>query len=445
MSLTCGFYDSQENDRLYFNADLSNFLEGLITDGIYEFIDQHMMLSANSPADLNINVSPGRAWFNGTWTKIDSPYTISFSGEYAPDPITSRIDAICLTVNKTRPVRDNYIEIIKGTGATSNPVKPTVVDEANIFRHVLAYVTIPASASSITQAQIENRVGMGSALFSAPKWGNVPTTQQMVAQWQAQFDEFMDYIHNTFDYDAAGNLQLGIENLAPDKSEVDPTDMYALDSNVLKKRNGNAWLPTKVSTEIMEMKSTFQDGVDAVYQACIEAGITPASSTPTDIASALVTAANGTARAGDILSGKTALCGKEQVTGNMPNNGTVVATLNPGGQQPIPAGYHDGNGYVKANQNTGTYTFPANDSGATKDLGVNNTYRYVNAANVLAKGHADENASVIPIAIYAPGMKNATLTLNLNNNKEYNIWINSNGNGSSGAWVAHSYNGIRFD
>lgn len=287
MSLTCGFYDSQENDRLYFNADLSNFLEGLITDGIYEFIDQHMMLSANSPADLNINVSPGRAWFNGTWTKIDSPYTISFSGEYAPDPITSRIDAICLTVNKTRPVRDNYIEIIKGTGATSNPVKPTVVDETNIFRHVLAYVTIPASASSITQAQIENRVGMGSALFSAPKWGNVPTTQQMVAQWQAQFDEFMDYIHNTFDYDAAGNLQLGIDNLAPNMSEVDPADAYALDSNVLKKRNGNTWLPTKVSTEIMEMKSTFQAGVDAVYNACAAEGVTPSASTPTAIAQAI--------------------------------------------------------------------------------------------------------------------------------------------------------------
>ncbi|MBO7450387.1 MAG: hypothetical protein J6U54_08455 [Clostridiales bacterium] len=350
MSLTCGFYDSQENDRLYFNADLSNFLEGLITDGIYEFIDQHMMLSANSPADLNINVSPGRAWFNGTWTKIDSPYTISFSGEYAPDPITSRIDAICLTVNKTRPVRDNYIEIIKGTGATSNPVKPTVVDEANIFRHVLAYVTIPASASSITQAQIENRVGMGSALFSAPKWGNVPTTQQMVAQWQAQFDEFMDYIHNTFDYDAAGNLQLGIENLAPDKSEVDPTDMYALDSNVLKKRNGNAWLPTKVSTEIMEMKSTFQDGVDAVYEAVTAIGLTPAASTPEAIAEAIHSILDADATAGEILTGKKAYSQLQMLTGNMPNNAAWTGTGTPSGNNqvnvPIPAGYHNGSGYV---------------------------------------------------------------------------------------------------
>ena len=36
-----------------------------------------------------------------------------------------------------------------------------------------------------------------------------------------------------------------------------------------------------------------------------------------------------------------------------------------------------------------TYTFAANDTGATKDLGVNHSYRYVNATNVYNKGKAD--------------------------------------------------------
>lgn len=41
------------------------------------------------------------------------------------------------------------------------------------------------------------------------------------------------------------------------------------------------------------------------------------------------------------------------------------------------------------NTNSGTYTFASGDTGGTKDLGATNTYRYVNAANVYAKGKAD--------------------------------------------------------
>ena len=42
-----------------------------------------------------------------------------------------------------------------------------------------------------------------------------------------------------------------------------------------------------------------------------------------------------------------------------------------------------------ATTHTGTYTFPANDTGETKDLGENHSYRYVNATNVYNKGKAD--------------------------------------------------------
>ena len=46
-----------------------------------------------------------------------------------------------------------------------------------------------------------------------------------------------------------------------------------------------------------------------------------------------------------------------------------------------------------ATTHTGTYTFAANDTGSTKDLGVNHSYRYVNATNVYNKGKADGAAS----------------------------------------------------
>ncbi|SFU33607.1 hypothetical protein [Butyrivibrio sp. INlla21] len=46
------------------------------------------------------------------------------------------------------------------------------------------------------------------------------------------------------------------------------------------------------------------------------------------------------------------------------------------------------------NSNSGTYTFPANDTGGTKDLGATNTYRYANATNVYNKGKADAKFNV---------------------------------------------------
>jgi len=247
MSLTCGFFNAEDGDRQYFNSDLSNFLEGLIEDGIYAFIGDKMMVTEAVPTpDMTVNVGSGRAWFNETWTKIDTAYQVTIP---ASDSVQSRIDALCLTINKTRAVRDNYIEVIQGTGSVSNPTKPTVADEPNIFRHVLCYITVPAACTAITQAQIENRIGMDTALFTTPKWGDVPTTEQMVAQWQAQFDQFMDHIHETFDYDAAGNLQVGIDNLAPtynSGSTYSEGDM-ALQDNVLKRKESGSFVTRKVS------------------------------------------------------------------------------------------------------------------------------------------------------------------------------------------------------
>lgn len=265
MSLKCGFYNSENGDREYFNEDLSNYLEGLITDGIFETLGNAMMVQPTSTPSMTVNVGTGRAWFNATWTKIDALYPVGIT---ASDPVQSRIDAICLTVNKTRAVRDNYIEVIEGTGAATNPQKPLVEDETNIYRHVLAYVSIPAGATTIDTAQIENRVGMGSALFSLPLWGNVPTTEQMAAQWEAQFDQmmssdttefndFMDYIHNTFDYDAAGILQVGVDNFAPayDPNGTYSDGDYALDQNVFKKKTNGSFAQTKVSDELKSLQS----------------------------------------------------------------------------------------------------------------------------------------------------------------------------------------------
>lgn len=92
---------------------------------------------------------------------------------------------------------------------------------------------------------------------------------------------------------------------------------------------------TNIIDIIQEMKTSFQDGVDQIYNAVVARGGTPSASTP----SAIATAVN-----------------------NLPN------------------------------VNTGTYTFAVNDTGSTKDMGEANANRYVNAENVYTKGKADAEA-----------------------------------------------------
>jgi hypothetical protein len=88
-------------------------------------------------------------------------------------------------------------------------------------------------------------------------------------------------------------------------------------------------------TLLDEMKTSFRDGVDTIYNAVVARGGTPSASTPSAIATAI---------------------------NNLPN------------------------------VNTDTYTFAANDTGSTKDMGEANANRYVNAKNVYTKGKADAEA-----------------------------------------------------
>lgn len=58
-------------------------------------------------------------------------------------------------------------------------------------------------------------------------------------------------------------------------------------SDVLTPINTTYWTPTDVSSEIFNMRTSFQAGVDTLYNACVNKGQTPSSSTPNAIATAI--------------------------------------------------------------------------------------------------------------------------------------------------------------
>lgn len=184
MSVTYGFYNSIKGDRKYNALEMSSIFDGIIVDGVYMSIGD--ALNVKSSGGMGITVGIGRAWFNHTWTLNDSllPLTLANS-----DVLLNRIDAIVLEVNNNTEVRKNTIKILKGS-PSSKPVKPTMTEGELLNQHPLAYISIPAGATSISQSNIENAVGTSACPYVTGVLKGMDI-DKLVAQWGAQWAEWL--------------------------------------------------------------------------------------------------------------------------------------------------------------------------------------------------------------------------------------------------------------
>lgn len=185
MSVTYGFYNSLNHDRKYDAIQMSSIFDGVINDGIYMSIGDQLRVSAG--VDMTVIVGTGRAWFNHTWTLNDArlPLTLEQS-----EVILKRIDLVILEVNADPAVRQNSIKILKGI-PSQNPAWPTIINEGFLHQYVLAAISVAPNATAIRQADIENRVGMGTAPFVT---GIIETinTDALIDQWKDQWQAFYE-------------------------------------------------------------------------------------------------------------------------------------------------------------------------------------------------------------------------------------------------------------
>ena len=191
MAVTYGFYNALNHDRLYDAIQMSSIFDGIIRDGIFSTIGDTMIVTA--PEDgMYVNVGSGRAWFNHTWTLNDTDYPIE--AEEA-EVVLDRIDAVILEVNSSTEVRANSIKFLKGTPST-NPVKPTLTHNAEVNQYALAYVRIKAGQTTIFQSDIENAVGTDETPFITGVLQQV-SIETLLKQWEAEFNTYFTNFKNT--------------------------------------------------------------------------------------------------------------------------------------------------------------------------------------------------------------------------------------------------------
>lgn len=192
MSFTYGFYNSLNGDRKYDAIQFGQIFDGIINDGVFMSIGGKLMVTAAS--GMNVNVATGRAWFNSTWSFNDAIMLLEVP---AAEVLLNRIDSVVLEVNATDTARTNSIKIIKGTPAT-NPVAPTLSNDAKLYQHPLANIYVGVGVTEITQANITNKVGTSDCPFVT---GILETMDidDLVSQWGTQWNEFMNKTDATTD------------------------------------------------------------------------------------------------------------------------------------------------------------------------------------------------------------------------------------------------------
>lgn len=208
MAFTCGFFNSENGDRKYNAEQMSAIFDGIIADGVFTTIGDHMAVSAGT--GMQVLVGTGKAWFDHTWNVNDAAYPLAIA---ASDVTLSRIDAIVLETNHSDSVRLNKLRVVQGTVASS-PAKPTLTNSEKVHQHPLAWVTVKPGVTQIAASAIENAVGTSVCPFVT---GIIATTaiDDLFNQWNGEFDEWFDNLKSQLSDNVVANLQRQIDECKP--------------------------------------------------------------------------------------------------------------------------------------------------------------------------------------------------------------------------------------
>ena len=156
--LRYGFFDgkwSNDNskfDRLYSSGQISEMFNGVIRDGVYlNWAKGKMTVTKTEGYERYVTVSPGKAWFDGTWTILDDDYLLEVPARSEED----RTDYVVLEINKTDAIRANRILIVNEDDLVDNSaVSPTAVKY--VKQYPLASIFVKAADPSSTDNNVHN-------------------------------------------------------------------------------------------------------------------------------------------------------------------------------------------------------------------------------------------------------------------------------------------------
>ena len=175
MAVISGFFNASESsgkrDRVYSAEDFGAIFDGIISDGIFQkypdsvydaetdIWSPYKVLASDNAASghLELIVSPGRAWFDKTWTLNDSNLTIQLESR---DTQLDRIDGVYIKIDKD--ARQNGFYVSTGEEAIVPELKKPMNLPDHVTYYLIATVYVSGSAnvdSPIVAKDITNMIG----------------------------------------------------------------------------------------------------------------------------------------------------------------------------------------------------------------------------------------------------------------------------------------------
>lgn len=209
------FFNSQNHDRLYNAESFETWLRPFFVSGVFAGC---LQVLAQSDPDMTVKVTSGYANLDGKpayWPDENTLQIATASGVY------DRIDTIVLRRDNT----NRHISLDVVTGVASIDPQPTAPQRtSDIFELVIAEVLVGVGVTEITQSKISDKRPDTSVCGYVMCTIDTPDFSELYAQFEAQAEEYFgeqaaeflawfEHMKDQLDEDAAGHLQLEIDDI----------------------------------------------------------------------------------------------------------------------------------------------------------------------------------------------------------------------------------------
>lgn len=192
MAISFGFFNSLNGDRTYDADQMSEYFDGLISNGVYESVGGALQVKAVTGGGMNVQVMPGRGIINCKWINNNSALILEVTAAHA---VLNRWTAVVMKLDVVN--RLMTITTKDGTPATT-PIKPSMDNTASVVELCLAYIYVGAGVTSISQANITDMRGTSLCGYVTGLIDQVDTSE-LFLQWQTAFDNYYAEMTAAFD------------------------------------------------------------------------------------------------------------------------------------------------------------------------------------------------------------------------------------------------------
>lgn len=187
-------------DREYQSEDLSQYMAKFVGDGVYADAADSLKVVAKS--GLTVTVKKGNAFIEGHYYELTEDMDITFEPNATAYPVNNVV--VCTLSRNDRDIKTTGKNAVSSMLPTNDDTKHELV---------LASINLGVGVSEIRDADITDRRPFEEYCGFVTGFLEQIKTGELFTQFTDMFNEWFDDIKGKLTEDAAGSLQLQINNL----------------------------------------------------------------------------------------------------------------------------------------------------------------------------------------------------------------------------------------